>query len=179
MFDFYVDSDHASDRVTDTRSQTGYLLFINSWPVDWASRKQVSTAVSPAEAEIYAMRDAAIASRLTQWVAEEMGLAVIWPFVIKTDSAQADSFQRGTSTKSKLRGCFQLREQSMIELRDQNVLRSEKIPRDLNVSDLLTHCLSGPEFQKCLGRAQNLRSYSCKGAYVFSHVFSYNCHDFF
>ena len=53
VFNFYVDSDHAGDRLSSSRSQTGYILFFNSFPVDWCSRKQPSTSVSPAEAEIY------------------------------------------------------------------------------------------------------------------------------
>ena len=173
-FDFYVDSDHASDRQTDTRSQTGYLLFLNDFPVEWASRKQLGTAVAPAEAEVYAMHDAAKAGKLCQWVAEEMGLPVKWPFELKTDSSQADSFQRITTPNSKMRGCFELRYASMGELRDCNMLRSKKIPRDLNVADLLTHCLSGPAFRECLGRAQNLRSNVCRAACVFKHIYSYN-----
>ena len=31
-FQFYVDSDHAGDRLRSTRSQTGYLLFLNGFP---------------------------------------------------------------------------------------------------------------------------------------------------
>ena len=108
-----------------------------------------------------------------------MGLPVEWPFELKTDSSQADSFQRITTPNSKMRGCFELRYASMRELRDHNMLRSKKIPRDLNVADLLTHCLSGPSFRKCLGRAQNLRSNVCRAACVFKHIYSYNrwCHD--
>ena len=47
------DSDHAGDRQMNSRSQTGYLLFLNSFPVDWCSRKQPNTSVSPAQADIY------------------------------------------------------------------------------------------------------------------------------
>ena len=94
------------------------MLFLNDFPVEWASRKQLGTAVAPAEAEVYAMHDAAKAGKLCQWVAEEMGLPVKWPFELKTDSSQADSFQRITTPNSKMRGCFELRYASMGELRD-------------------------------------------------------------
>jgi len=171
-FHFYVDSDHAADRELNSRSQSGLLIFLNSFPVDWVSRRQPVTAVSPAEAEIYAMREGVVHGRLAQWVAEEMGLSVAWPFVLQSDSTQAVSFQKATAPKTKMRGCFDLREQSVVELRDQGIVTSRHIPRDLNVSDMLTHCLAGPNFRQCLSRAQNFRSYSCRGACVLTYSHS-------
>jgi hypothetical protein len=176
-FHFYVDSDHASDRAKDSRSQTGFLIFLNSFPVDWCSRRQPSTAVSPAEAEIYAMREVVVAGRLVQWVAAEMGLDTTWPFKVHSDSMQAVSFQKATAPNSKLRGCFDLREKFVNELRDQKVVTSEHIPRALNMADMLTHCLSGPKFQQCLGLAQNLRSYSCRGACLLIYSHSSSCQN--
>ena len=172
VFEFYVDSDHAGDRLSSSRSQTGYLLFLNSFPVDWCSRKQPDTSVSPAEAEIYAMHEAVVACRLIQWVAEEMGMSVEWPFLINTDSSQAYSFQHSTCPNSKVRGCFDLRNKRTIELRDKGVVSSKKIPRDLNVADMLTHCLARKQFQHHLSRAQNLRYHNSKGACVFNLIYS-------
>ncbi len=175
VFHFYVDSDHAADRAENSRSQSGYIIFLNSFPVDWASRRQPVTAVSPAEAEIYAMREGVVAGRLVQWVAEEMGMTVKWPFQICSDSTQAVSFQGATAPTSKLRGCFDLRQAFVQELRDQNVVTSKHIPRELNMADLLTHCLAGPIFRKCLGNAQNFRCYSSRGACVY--VYSHSAHE--
>ena len=155
-FHFFTDSDHCSDVYHTTRSQTGYIIFLNGCPIEWASRRQPVTAVSPAEAEIYAMREAVVAGRLVQWVAEEMAIKVTWPFVMKSDSTQAISFQKATAPNSKLRRVFDMRDTSVQELRDQSIVKSEYILRDLNVADLLTHCLPGPSFLLCLGRAQNL-----------------------
>ena len=171
-FNFYADSDHAGDRQINSRSQTGYILFLNSFPVDWCSRRQPITAVSPAQAEIYAMHEAVVACRLIQWVAEEMGMAVKWPFSINTDSSQARSFQHNTCPGSKLRGCFDLRDKSVSELRDKGVVTSNKIHRDLNVADMLTHCLTRGQFHHHLDRAQNLRNHNSKGACVFSLIYS-------
>ena len=42
-FAFYVDSDHAGDRVINTRSHTGILIFYNGAPVAWQSRKHTTT----------------------------------------------------------------------------------------------------------------------------------------
>ena len=172
VFNFYADSDHAGDRQINSRSQTGYILFLNSFPVDWCSRRQPITAVSPAQAEIYAMHEAVVACRLMQWVAEEMGMAVKWPFSINTDSSQARSFQHNTCPGSKLRGCFDLRDKSVSELRDKGIVTSNKIHRDLNVADMLTHCLTRGQFHHHLDRAQNLRYHNSKGACVFNLIYS-------
>ena len=169
-FQYYVDSDHCSDCVMTTRSQTGFLIFLNGCTVEWASRRQLVTAVSPAEAEIYAMREGVVAGRLVQWVAEEMAIKVCWPFIIKSDSTQAVSFQKATAPNSKLRRVFDMRNASVQELRDQGIVKSMHILRDLNVADLLTHCLSGPNFLLCLGRAQNLQTDNHRGAFVNYHL---------
>jgi len=169
-FQFFVDSDHCSDCVMTTRSQTGLLIFLNGCPVEWASRRQPVTAVSPAEAEIYAMREGVVAGRLVQWVAEEMAIKVPWPFLIKSDSTQAVSFQKATAPNSKLRRVFDMRDTAVQELRDQRIVKSMHILRDLNVADMLTHCLSGPNFLLCLGRAQNLQSDNHRGAFVNYHL---------
>ena len=118
------------------------------------------------------MREGVVAGRLVQWVAEEMVVQVLWPFSVKSDSTQAVSFQKATAPNSKLRRVFDMREASVQELRDQGIVKSEHILRDLNVADILTHCLSGPSFLLCLGRAQNLQSDSHRGAFVNYHLLS-------
>jgi hypothetical protein len=176
-FSYFVDSDHASDKANSTRSQTGYILFLNSFPVEWSSKRQPHTSVAPAEAEVYAMSEAVYAGRLLGWVAEEIGLEVRWPFELQSDSSQAVSYQHSTCPNSKMRSFFDLRLGRIQELRDTNIVTSKKILRDLNVADLLTHCLSGSQHWGHLDRAQNLRSVSCRGACVLRHVYSVTAHE--
>ena len=171
-FGFYSDSDHASMKPHSTRSHTGALLVLNGVPVAWLSKRQPVTAVSPAEAEVYALRDAVLAARLVQWVAEDMGVSVRWPFTMYTDSGQARSFQHDTCPTSKMRGCFQLRDMWVRELRDSGTVIAKHIPRNLNVADLLTHCLSRCKFKEGLKRIQNLRQYFCRGACVNKSIFT-------
>lgn len=156
----------------NSRSQTGYLLFLNSFHVDWCSRRQPNTSVSPAQAEIYAMHEAVVACRLIQWVGEEMDMEVKWPFLLNTDSSQAYSFQQNTCPNSKIRGSFDLRDQATREMRDSGIVKANRIHRDLNVSDMLTHCLTRKQFHGHLSRAQNLRNHNPKGACVFHLIYS-------
>ena len=71
----YSDSDHGGMIKTGcTRSQTGVCILLNSMPVFWKSSKQPVTALSSAEAEVYAMMEAVKEARLRLWIAEEAGL---------------------------------------------------------------------------------------------------------
>ena len=50
-----VDADHAADTVT-RRSRTGFLVFLNSAPVYWLSKKQASVESSSFSSEFCAMK---------------------------------------------------------------------------------------------------------------------------
>ena len=44
----FVDSDHAGDTVTRRyRTRTGFLIYLNSVPIYWYSKKQTSIETSP------------------------------------------------------------------------------------------------------------------------------------
>ena len=53
----YVDSDHAGESVT-RRSRTGFLVFLNSAPIYWLSKKQTSCETSTFGSEFVAMKQA-------------------------------------------------------------------------------------------------------------------------
>ena len=140
-FSIFTDSDHHGDKLMTSKSQTGVLVLLNGIPVHWRSNKQPVTADSPACAEIYALKEGVRDSRLLLWVAEEMGLAVSWPFVVNCDSKQAISFQQDTCPKSKIRGSFDLREDWVAEVRDQKIVQMAKIEGTKNCSDIMTKCM--------------------------------------
>ena len=133
-----------------SRSQTGVLVLLNGIPVHWRSNEQPVTADSPACAEIYALKEGVRDSRLLLWVAEEMGLAVSWPFVVNCDSKQAISFQQDTCPKSKIRGSFDLREDWVAEVRDQKTVQMAKIEGTKNCSDIMTKCMPTWKFLRMI-----------------------------
>ena len=51
----YVDADHAGDKIT-RRSRTGFIIFINSAPVHWISKKQAGVETSTFGSEFLAMK---------------------------------------------------------------------------------------------------------------------------
>jgi hypothetical protein len=91
------------------RAQTGVMILLNGVPVHWRSNKQPVSSDSPACAEIYALKEGVKDGRLFNWVAEEMGMNVSWPFVVQVDNNQAISFQKDTCINSKIRGSIDIR----------------------------------------------------------------------
>ena len=87
-----VYSDSGGDKHVTLRSHTGNLICLNGVPVHWRSAKQPVTALSSAEAEIYALSEAVKCGRLFQWRCEEMGMPVEWPMQIWVDNEQAIVF---------------------------------------------------------------------------------------
>ena len=75
-----------------SQSQTGLMIMLNGVPLRWRSTRQPDTSDSPAVSERYAVKEVGKDARLQHWVDEEMGMAVVWPFVLQTDSKQPLSF---------------------------------------------------------------------------------------
>ena len=115
----YSDSDHAGDKSETLRSQSGVIVTLNGVPVHWRSARQPVTALSSAEAEVYALAEAVKQARAYLWRCEEMGMRVVWPMEIMVDNKQAISFQRGTCIYTKLAGVIDMRQQWVKEMRNK------------------------------------------------------------
>lgn len=152
--EIYSDSDHGGDKHVTTRSHTGNLICLNGVPVHWRSAKQPVTALSSAEAEIYALSEAVKCGRLFQWRCEEMGMSMEWPMQIWVDNEQAVVFQKGTCVNSKLKGTFDMRLQWIGELKADNIVKGAKVDRENNLSDILTHCQPSGKFTKAVLQIQ-------------------------
>ena len=135
-------SDHAGDRDYDTLSQSGTMITLNGVPVFWRSKKQPVTAVSSAEAEIYALYETLKEANLFHCRAQEMGIPLTYPLNVKVDSRPAMSFQKGTCVESKLRGTYDLRDKRIKELRDQGRVETDYVATKDNKADMFTKCMS-------------------------------------
>ena len=86
LMEYYVDSDHAGDRKGGPQSRTGIMFTMNNMPIHWVTRKQPITSTNSASAEIHAAGDAVKDANLMQWVQEEIGLIVKWPYDLHIDN---------------------------------------------------------------------------------------------
>ena len=132
------DASHRGDRLINNRSQTGVIICLNGVPVMWRSNRQPVTSLSPAESEIYALSVGVKDVRLMGWVLEELGVAVRWPMKIWCDSTGAISFKDDTCPVSKIRGCFDYREDWVEELKAEEIIQVHKVKDVNNLADMLT-----------------------------------------
>ena len=151
----YSDSDHGGDKHLTTRSQSGTMILLNGVPVHWRSSKQPVTALSSAEAEIYALSEAIKSGRLFQWRCEEADMQVEWPMNVMVDNTQSISFQQGTCVNSKLRGTFDMRLKWVGEVKNTKEAQAVYVPRADNFADVLTHCLSSGNFNRAIDRIKH------------------------
>ena len=81
----FVDSDHAGDSVT-RRSRTGFIIFLNSAPIFWFSKKQTSVETSTFGSEFIAMKQGCEYVRGLRYKLRMMGIPVEMPTFIFGDN---------------------------------------------------------------------------------------------
>ena len=80
-----VDADHAAD-TTNRRSRTGFLVYINSAPIYWMSKKQNSVESSSFGSEFVAMKQCCEYIRGLRYKLRMMGIQVNGPAYIQGDN---------------------------------------------------------------------------------------------
>lgn len=81
----FVDADHAGDSMT-RRSRTGFLVYLNSAPVYWLSRKQNSVETSSFGSEFTAMKNCTEYLRGLRYKLRMMGIPVEGPAYVLGDN---------------------------------------------------------------------------------------------
>ena len=154
QWDTFVDSDWAGEQKHGCpRSRTGVIILLNGLPVHWSSNKQPETAISSAQAEIYAISEACKDIRLRLWVADEIGLQPSYSTDIKVDNQSGVYFQNKMNPASKLKGVFDLRDKWVQELQDRRIIAAVKVNTSVNLADQLTKPLNGNkllQLEQCL-----------------------------
>ena len=80
-----VDSDHAGDNIT-RRSRTGFIIYLNSAPIYWMSRKQGSVETSTFGSEFIAMKSCCEYVRGLRYKLRMMGIPCDFPAYIFGDN---------------------------------------------------------------------------------------------
>ena len=80
-----VDVDHAADTVM-RRSSTGFLMYLDSGPVYWWSKKQTGMESSSFGSEFIAMKQCCEYIRGLRYMLRMMGIPVVGPAYIYGDS---------------------------------------------------------------------------------------------
>jgi hypothetical protein len=97
----FVDSDHAGDKLT-RRSRTGFIIYLNSSPIVWYSKKQATIETSVFGAEFVAMKQGMEALRGLRYKLRMMGVEISGPSYIYGDNMSViHNTQRPESTLKK------------------------------------------------------------------------------
>jgi hypothetical protein len=81
----YVDSDHAGEKMT-RRSRTGFIVYLNSAPIYWLSKKQTAVETSSFGSEFMAMKQCTEYLRGLRYKLRMMGIPVSNPVFLYGDN---------------------------------------------------------------------------------------------
>ena len=135
----FVDSDHASDTIT-RRSQTGILLYCNSAPIIWYSKKQATVESSTFGAEFVALRIATELIISLRYKLRMFGIPIIGPAITFCDNESV------YTNVSKVESTLKKKHNSICFHRVREAVASGvcvvvKVGTDFNLSDILTKSL--------------------------------------
>ena len=141
----YSDSDFAGDADT-RRSRTGAVVFMNSGPVIWVSKRQNGVTLSSTEAEFVAANSATTSVVWTRNLLEEVGVPVKYKVDLYMDNQSAirliknpEFHQRTKHIDIKFKYVREKYEEGMI---DVHFVKSEE-----QIADIFTKALSSAKFQ--------------------------------
>ncbi len=146
----FVDANHAGDTET-RRSQTGILLFCNSAPVIWHSKRQNSVEASTFGSEFTAMKNAVEMIEALRYKLRMFGVPIDGPTNVFCDNgAVCVNATKPESTLSKKHhsiACHRAREAVAA-----GTIRVSKEHTSTNLADLFTKMMAAPKREDLLDR---------------------------
>ena len=147
----YSDSDHAGLHAIDgdLRSRLGVVAIYNGMPILWSSTWIKAICLSSAEAEVYAMSEAAKVAQHLKWVCQELHIEVSDKVPIHVDASAAIAFAEnlGGVSQSRLKH-IDLRQGFVQQLRDKGEIEIRKIDGTANPANFFTKVLQGIDFKR-------------------------------
>ena len=135
----FVDSDHAGDKVT-RRSQTGIILYCNTAPVIWYSKRQNTVESSTFGSEFVALRVASELIISLRHTLRMFGIPTISPATVFCDNEAVyknASFAESRLGKKHNSICFH----RVRECVASGIMVVHKVDTKFNLSDILTKSL--------------------------------------
>ena len=138
----FVDSDHAGDKLT-RRSQTGILLYLNSAPIIWYSKRQNTVESSTFGSEFVALRVASELVISLRYKLRMFGIPVLGEASVFCDNEAVyknTTFAESCLKKKHNSICFH----RIRECVAAAILAVHKVDTKFNLADILTKSLPGP-----------------------------------
>ncbi|KXJ72178.1 hypothetical protein RP20_CCG018696 [Aedes albopictus] len=140
----YVDADCAED-VSDRRSTSGFLFYVYGCLVSWASRKQTSVALSSAEAEYVALSVGATEAIWLRMVLQDLHRTLDEPTDILEDNQACIRVAEEEKPTKRLKH-VDVRWHFIRTEIQRGVIKLSYVPTNLQVADIMTKALPGPQF---------------------------------
>ena len=139
----FVDSDHAGD-ISTRRSRTGFIIFLNSAPIYWFSKKQTCVETSSFGSEFIAMKQCCEYIRGLRYKLRMMGIPVDLPTYIFGDnqSVLANTSKPHSTLKKK---SSSIAYHFVREGTARDEWRTTYLNTHMNPADMLTKSLPGGE----------------------------------
>ena len=140
------DSDYAKDPET-RRSVSGWIVYLCGIPIAWKSKMMPIVALSVTEAELFAATSCVQDMLFAMRILESIGLKVKKPMLLECDNKGAidlmDNYTCGGRTRH-----IEVKQYFIRDLKEENLIRIEWLPSDMNTSDIFTKNLAGPLFER-------------------------------
>jgi hypothetical protein len=145
----YFDADHAANRMT-RRSHTGIIIFVNSAPVLWTSKRQNTVESSSFGSELVAGRMAVDMIESLRYKLRMFGVPLPGPTTVFGDNESVMNNARVPSQKlNKKHNSIAFHR--VRETVAQGMTRFVWMFGEINISDLLTKSLSAPQRARLIG----------------------------
>lgn len=149
LLEGYVDADWAGD-VCDRRSTSGFVFSVLGGLVSWATRKQTSVALSSAEAEYVALSVGATEAIWLRMLLRDLHKNLTEPTVIREDNQACIRVAEEDKPTKRLKH-VDVRWHFVRNEIQRGVIKLVYVPTDLQVADIMTKALPGPQFGKLRG----------------------------
>ena len=139
-----VDAAFAGSR--EKRSCTGFIIYYNSTPIMWVSRKQKSVSLSTTDAETKAATECVKEIIILRRLLAFLGLGQDGPTPMLEDNSAVVTLSedQGKQNANRLK-YMEVRDRFVYECCNRGIVKCWKVPTDKQVSDICTKTLTVPD----------------------------------
>jgi hypothetical protein len=142
----YSDADWAGDRDT-RRSVTGYAIYFMGCLVCWKSKQQQSVSLSTAEAEYYALSEAAKEIKFVAQILMTLDLPITLPIICRVDNVGAIFMAENVTATARTKH-IDLRIRFIAEFVEEGFMKIIFVKSEDNLSDGLTKNVSKEIYER-------------------------------
>ena len=138
---------HGRLLASQTRSVSGYIVYVHGVPVVWKSKAQQSVTLSSIEAEWFALSEAVKEVRFLLQLCESMQIQTQLPGIVRVDDTAAIYMSQNITTTTRTKHT-DMRTKFVKEFCEDGMIKIIFVRSEDNGSDILTEHLQSELFGK-------------------------------